>query len=223
MVYVNCTLSSNTAYSSTASGVTFASGSYLIFDQVTTSARALYMGSVTAASDLRIEVISVDSTVPLSVHLAVYPGSCVTTTSNSSIDGCPSGATCSIGHSSDGTNCLLTYTQVAGSSADSNSALYGLFGLAVIPVVVLLALAFKVTKSTKPAEVSAPMDYFAYDYTPQQQQWNTPVAGLDYFGSATPEEVFGYVPAEEMVTGYVPAEEMMTGPGEQAFLVPQYY
>ena len=199
MVYVNCTLSSNTAYSSTASGVTFASGSYLIFDQVTTSARALYMGSVTAASDLRIEVISVDSTVPLSVHLAVYPGSCVTTSSNSSIDGCPSGATCSIGHSSDGTNCLLTYTQVAGSSADSNSALYGLFGLAVIPVVVLLALAFKVMKYTPPVveDVSVPMDFL--NYTPQEPQWTTPVTSFEFFGSPPPaEEVFGYVPAEQI-------------------------
>ena len=155
LVYVNCTLAANGAYSSSAGATTFASGSYLIFDRVTAAAQPLYMGGFSPASDLRVEVVSADAAVPLSVTLATYAasGSCAAAFANSSIDGCPSGAACALAGAEDGTNssqCVITYSQAA-SGEDSDQGLYGLLGLLALPAVAVLVLALRLGLPGSPA------------------------------------------------------------------------
>ena len=185
LAYVNCTLASNTAYSSSAGAVTFASGSYLIFDEVTSSARPLYMGGLSIPTDLRLEVISTDATLPLSVTLAEYVsgGVCVETSvfANTSIDGCPSNAMCHIAAGADSSNssqCLITYTQYYNSDDGSNDSLYGLFALLALPVFLVIgALALRAagSKAREPAEMPELEVAYAEGYpAPGLDVWNTP-------------------------------------------------
>jgi len=207
LAYVNCTLASNTAYSSSAGATTFSSGSFLIFDQVTSSARPLYMGSLSAASDLRLEVISTDASTPLSVTLAEYAlsGTCITAFANTSIDGCPSNATCEISGGADSSNssqCLITYTQTLNVS-DSNDAWYGLFGLLALPVIVVAALALKAVMRADrgPSEMAEldmgyPEPYGVYEgyLEPDLYVLNSP-ASLEELPQVM--DPFGYVPEVE--------------------------
>uniref|UniRef100_A0A6T1YXE8 Expansin-like EG45 domain-containing protein n=1 Tax=Eutreptiella gymnastica TaxID=73025 RepID=A0A6T1YXE8_9EUGL len=166
LVYTNCTLSSNTAYSTSAGTTTFSSGSYLIFDEVTASARPLYMAGFSAPSDLRVEVISTDTTTPLTVTLAEYvASSCVTSFSNSSIDGCPSGASCTLSAGQDSTNssqCVILYTQ-SSAGDDSNDAWWGLLALLVIPLCAVGVFALvKLTPGPSSNEVAVPVPEASY-------------------------------------------------------------
>jgi hypothetical protein len=144
LAYLNCSASST--YSSTAGAVTFASGSYLIFDQVSNTSLPLYMTSFTAASDLVVEVINTGVT-DYFVTLATYEnpggsGGCTTSFANYSVDGCASGATCSVYGGTDSSNsslCVITFRQLTDFDDGSNEAYLGLLGLlGIIPIAALL-------------------------------------------------------------------------------------
>ena len=171
--------------------MTFATGSYLIFDGVTSSARPLYMGGVSAGSDLRLEVISTDSALPLAVVLAEYAtsGSCVTSFANSSIDGCPTAATCYVVGQADASNssqCTITYLQLATGAEGSDEALLALFSLvALVPLAVVFALCVAKSGALGPPAASALSPEFELDYpelvpAPDPMHWPTP---------RTPEEL----------------------------------
>ena len=157
--YGNCTLGSDTAYSSSTGNADFESGSYLIFDQVSSLSLPLYMGGFSVPSDLRVEVISTDRTVPLDVVLLKYvmTGSCVSAFSDTTIDGCPTAAACVVVGANDSTNnslCVVTYSQAYASPSpspnpspaspspedpsESNAAMLALLGLLLVPLIAVV-------------------------------------------------------------------------------------
>ena len=175
---LNCT--ANTTYSNTMTDATFATGSYLILDGVSSASQPLLLGSLFEGSEYAVEVNSLEPQASLSVEVAVYlSATCARTWTEETFLRCPLDMTCSLVVGQRGGFCTVTYVQsptpspspsptptrsppapgatpgpspdrkpspspspspdssgapVAGSGG-SNSALWGLLALLLIPVV----------------------------------------------------------------------------------------
>ena len=137
LAYLNCTAATTPQYSSTIGTVTFASGSYLILEQVNSASLPLYMAGVSAASGVQLEVISETTAVPFSVAIVTYVHSdtCPFAFSNTTFENCPDGATCTVTgvvDSSDSTLCTLVSSQALDS--DNGLVYLAFLSLLVLPL-----------------------------------------------------------------------------------------
>lgn len=168
IVDTSCTLASNTTYSSLTTSVAWSSGSFVQFDSISSSSKPLYADSLTMDTTT-VEAINTGSGA-YTVNLAEYnkSGTCITNFATTSIDGCPSGYTCTITGSQDSSNpnqCNIVYTQVVSSSNDdddgSNSSYYALFALLVIPIALVIALVALKCCRTKQEATMVHLEYTA--------------------------------------------------------------
>eukprot|EP00670_Eutreptiella_braarudii_P027036 CAMPEP_0174384690 /NCGR_PEP_ID=MMETSP0811_2-20130205/126085_1 /TAXON_ID=73025 ORGANISM="Eutreptiella gymnastica-like, Strain CCMP1594" /NCGR_SAMPLE_ID=MMETSP0811_2 /ASSEMBLY_ACC=CAM_ASM_000667 /LENGTH=343 /DNA_ID=CAMNT_0015538729 /DNA_START=9 /DNA_END=1040 /DNA_ORIENTATION=+ len=144
---LNCTLSSNEAYSSATTSLTFASGSLMVFDAITNASRPLYMGPLSMAHAIQATAsVAAATASPVTVSLASYttPGEChmpFTVT----IDGCPRDAQCSVAVHQDTVNsslCSVSYTQLLTTDTTTGGPALALFlALAVVLLSIGVAIA----------------------------------------------------------------------------------